>query len=293
MLKVRLFRPFSIEHLLAVLPAHGALDRGARPHQGAGLRRASRCCSDVTVGAGRRRGSGSARRRCPASSAVATACRRRSSRRRWCKAVFDELAADAPRAPIHGRHPRRRLRLVAARSTTPSTSSRTTCTRALFYGLGADGTVSATRRASRSSARRRRSVVQGHFEYDSKKAGSTTVSHLRFGPRPIRSTYRIRRASFVAVHDPEFLERRDVLDVGDAGATVLLNTSVPPDAALGIACRARSRTLLVERRCRLFVIDGYAVAERARARAPHQHGHADLLLRALRGAARSTRRCGT
>jgi pyruvate-ferredoxin/flavodoxin oxidoreductase len=71
--------------------------------------------------------------------------------------------------------------------------------------------------------------AQGYFVYDSKKAGSVTVSHLRFGPRPIESSYLVQRAGFVACHQPSFLERIDVLERAGHGATFLLNTPHGPD----------------------------------------------------------------
>jgi pyruvate-ferredoxin/flavodoxin oxidoreductase len=135
-------------------------------------------------------------------------------------------------------------------------------TSAVFFGLGADGTVSANKATIKIIGEETALWAQGHFEYDSRKAGSTTTSHLRFGPRPIRSTYRIRRAQFVGIHDPGFLERRDVLDAAAPGATVLLNTTLAPEQVWsGLPREAQER--LVERRCRLFVIDAYRVSEEA------------------------------
>ncbi|MCB0972001.1 MAG: pyruvate:ferredoxin (flavodoxin) oxidoreductase, partial [Acidimicrobiales bacterium] len=133
-------------------------------------------------------------------------------------------------------------------------------TRAVFYGLGADGTVSSNKAAIRIIGDATDRWCQGHFVYDSKKSGSTTVSHLRFGPRPIRATYQIRRAGFVAVHDPGVLERRDVLEVAAPGATVLLNTPVPPDQLWASLPRV-AQEVLAGRGCRLFAIDAAAVAQ--------------------------------
>jgi pyruvate-ferredoxin/flavodoxin oxidoreductase len=96
--------------------------------------------------------------------------------------------------------------------------------RAVFYGLGADGTVGANKNSIKIIGDGTDLHVQGYFVYDSKKSGSVTVSHLRFGPRPIRSTYLIRRATFVACHQFSFLDRMDVLGVADPGATFLLNS---------------------------------------------------------------------
>ncbi|MEI2653751.1 MAG: 2-oxoacid:acceptor oxidoreductase family protein [Microthrixaceae bacterium] len=174
-------------------------------------------------------------------------------------AVFDELAAE---------HPRRRFTVGITDDVThlslpvddPFDIEADDVTRAVFYGLGADGTVSSNKAAIRIIGDATDLWCQGHFVYDSKKSGATTVSHLRFGPRPIRSTYQIRRAGFVAVHDPGFLERLDVLDVADAGATVLINTTVPPEQVWD-SLPIDAQQLLVERRCRLYAIDAYRIAE--------------------------------
>ncbi|MCU0261605.1 MAG: 2-oxoacid:acceptor oxidoreductase family protein, partial [Ilumatobacteraceae bacterium] len=101
---------------------------------------------------------------------------------------------------------------------------------------------------------------QGHFVYDSKKSGATTVSHLRFGPEPIRSTYEIRHADFLAVHAPAFLDRFDVFDRVAPGATVLVNSPVPPEELWSRLPR-RAQEVLVERGARLWVIDAQRVAE--------------------------------
>src|ERR1700680_3551428 len=83
--------------------------------------------------------------------------------------------------------------------------------RALFYGLGADGTVGANKNSIKIIGEETPYFAQGYFVYDSKKSGSMTVSHLRFGPQPIRSTYLITRANFVACHQPTFLDRYDMV----------------------------------------------------------------------------------
>lgn len=134
--------------------------------------------------------------------------------------------------------------------------------RAVFYGLGSDGTVSSNKASIKILGEETNLVAQGHFVYDSKKSGSTTVSHLRFGPQPIRSSYQITRADFVAIHDPHFLDRLDVLERAGMGATVLLNTSTPREQVWDELPREAQETLIA-RRCRLFVIDAYSVAEAA------------------------------
>jgi pyruvate-ferredoxin/flavodoxin oxidoreductase len=133
-------------------------------------------------------------------------------------------------------------------------------TRAVFYGLGSDGTVSANKASIKIIGDATDHACQGHFVLDSKKAGSTTESHLRFGPSPIRSTYLIHRAGFVAVHDPGFLDRLDVLARADEGATVLLNIPGPADEVWAALPR-EVQDVLIERGCRLFAIDAYRLAE--------------------------------
>ncbi|AXS83512.1 pyruvate:ferredoxin (flavodoxin) oxidoreductase [Marinobacter sp. Arc7-DN-1] len=134
--------------------------------------------------------------------------------------------------------------------------------RALFFGLGADGTVSSNKASIKILGEGTDLFAQGHFVYDSKKSGATTVSHLRFGPLPIRSSYQIRQAQFVAVHAPQFLERFDVLEHAAPGATVLLNVPWAPDQAWD-RLSVEAQRVLVERKAHLFVIDAAEVAEKA------------------------------
>ena len=96
--------------------------------------------------------------------------------------------------------------------------------RALFYGLGADGTVGANKNSIKIIGEETDNYAQGYFVYDSKKSGCMTVSHLRFGPQPIRSSYLISSANFVACHQPVFLERYEMLRSLVPGGTFLLNT---------------------------------------------------------------------
>ncbi|HEU4402916.1 MAG TPA: pyruvate:ferredoxin (flavodoxin) oxidoreductase [Candidatus Polarisedimenticolia bacterium] len=142
------------------------------------------------------------------------------------------------------------------------TTERPDTVRAVFYGLGSDGTVGANKNSIKIIAEGTEHHAQGYFVYDSKKAGSTTVSHLRFGPRPIRSTYLIDSAGFVACHQEAFLESVDLLRVAAPGATFLLNTTTPPERAWDRLPREIQETI-IEKRIRLFVIDAYRVAQEA------------------------------
>ncbi len=134
--------------------------------------------------------------------------------------------------------------------------------RAVFYGLGSDGTVGANKNSVKILAEEAGLHAQGYFVYDSKKAGSVTVSHLRFGPRPIRSTYLIQSASFVACHSFELLNRVDVLELAAPGATFLLNSRFGPDEVWEHLPRHVQERIL-EQRLRLFVVDAGRVAREA------------------------------
>jgi len=133
--------------------------------------------------------------------------------------------------------------------------------RAVFYGLGADGTVGANKSSIKIIGEQTRQYAQGYFVYDSKKSGAVTVSHLRFGPRPIRSSYLIRQASFVAVHEWGFLDRYDVLALAAPGATLLLNAPYPAAEVWANLPRELQQTIL-DRKLRVFVIDALDVARR-------------------------------
>jgi len=134
--------------------------------------------------------------------------------------------------------------------------------RCVFYGLGADGTVGANKNSIKIIGDETDFWPQGYFVYDSKKSGALTISHLRFGPRPIRSAYLITRANFIACHQPGFLDKYDVLETADEGATFLLNTPWTPDDVWA-RLPAGVRRTIAARRLRLFVIDADGVAARA------------------------------
>jgi pyruvate-ferredoxin/flavodoxin oxidoreductase len=132
-------------------------------------------------------------------------------------------------------------------------------TRCIFYGLGADGTVGANKNSIKIIGEDTPNFAQGYFVYDSKKSGSTTTSHLRFGPRPIHSTYLISSANFVACHQWFFLEKFDVLKAAAPGATLLLNSVYGPHDVWDKLPRIIQKQL-IEKKIKLYVIDGYKVA---------------------------------
>jgi pyruvate-ferredoxin/flavodoxin oxidoreductase len=134
--------------------------------------------------------------------------------------------------------------------------------RAVFYGLGSDGTVGANKNSVKIIGDLTPRHAQGYFVYDSKKSGSMTVSHLRFGPSSIRSAYLISEADFVACHHAGFLDHLDVLRVARRGATFLLNTSQGPDtvwASLPVEVQHQ----IIDKELEFWVVDGTRVASEA------------------------------
>ncbi|MCX6133907.1 MAG: pyruvate:ferredoxin (flavodoxin) oxidoreductase [Ignavibacteriales bacterium] len=131
--------------------------------------------------------------------------------------------------------------------------------RAIFFGLGADGTVGANKNSIKIIGEDTENYAQGYFVYDSKKSGSTTTSHLRFGPRPIHSCYLITEANFVACHQWFFLEKFDVLQNAVKGGTFLLNSIFGPDEVWAKLPR-HIQEGIIKKQLKFFVIDGYKVA---------------------------------
>ena len=175
------------------------------------------------------------------------------------EAVFAELASTAPRnhfvVGINDDVSRRSLNFDTSFSTEdPDT------VRAVFYGLGADGTVGANKNSIKIIGEDTPNYAQGYFVYDSKKSGAMTISHLRFGRKPIRASYLIERASFVACHQFSFLERIDVLKLAEPGATFLLNSPFSADEVWDHLPQSMQRQILCKK-LRVFVIDAYRVAK--------------------------------
>lgn len=131
--------------------------------------------------------------------------------------------------------------------------------RAMFYGLGADGTVGANKNSIKIIGEETENYAQGYFVYDSKKSGAVTVSHLRFGPTPIRSTYLIQNANFIACHQWNFLERQDVLKNAKEGATFLLNSPYSANEVWDNLPLEIQETI-VRKNLKFYVIDANKVA---------------------------------
>lgn len=175
------------------------------------------------------------------------------------KAVFDELARPEPRTGFT-------LGIIDDVGHTslppdPDFAIETEgVVEAVFYGLGADGTVGANKNSVKIIAEDAGLHAQGYFVYDSHKSGAQTVSHLRFGPHPIRAPYLIQRASFVACHQFGFVERTDVLRLAAPGAVFLLNAPYGPDEVWGQLPRAMQQRI-IDLGLRFYVIDASRVAQ--------------------------------
>jgi pyruvate-ferredoxin/flavodoxin oxidoreductase len=258
---VKLYRPFSVADFVAVLPstvrAIGVLDRTKEPGAiGEPLYqdvvtalaeardvRGVRLQPDLQV-IGGRYGLGS-KEFSPA----------------MVKAVFDELAKPAPKRhftvgivdDVTGLS----LKVNESFQVEPAGS-----VRAVFYGLGADGTVGANKNSIKIIGEETDNWAQGYFVFDSKKSGAMTISHLRFGPRPIAAPYLVAEASFVGCHQYAFLERYDVLECAAPGGVFLLNAPHGPDDVWDELPFEIQREI-VQKRLRFFVIDAYAVAKAA------------------------------
>ena len=174
------------------------------------------------------------------------------------KAVFDNLKQKQPKnhftVGINDDVSHTSLPVDAEFSTEPDN-----VIRAMFYGLGADGTVGANKNSIKIIGEGTENYAQGYFVYDSKKSGSMTVSHLRFGPEPIRSTYLVSRANFVACHLPTFLEQFDMVKPLIPGGTFLLNTPYSKDE-IWSKLPTPLQEQLIAKKAKFYVIDATKVA---------------------------------
>ncbi len=263
LLKVRLFRPFDKDAFLAALPrtarAITVLDRTKEPGAAG-----EPLYMDVLTALGETfthvYGNGS-RPKFPAWPNLVGGRYGLSSKEftpAMAKAVFDELGRERPRnhftVGIYDDVTFRSLAYPESFSTeNPGT------TRAIFYGLGSDGTVGANKNSIKIIGEETPNHAQGYFVYDSKKSGSITVSHLRFGPEPIRSSYLIRQANFIGCHEFQFLGRMDVLEAAEPGGVFFLNSPFGPDEVWQHFPR-RIQQQIIEKKLKFYVVDGYAVA---------------------------------
>jgi pyruvate-ferredoxin/flavodoxin oxidoreductase len=260
MLKVRLYRPFAVKQFIEALPKSvksiAVLDRTKEPGAVgeplyvdvlAALREAkdagfSPFAADPRVVGGRYGLS---------SKEFTPAC---------VKAVFDELAKPAPKVHftvgIVDDVTHLSLTVDPEFDIEPIDM-----VRGVFFGLGSDGTVGANKNSIKIIAEETENDGQGYFVYDSKKAGAVTISHLRFGPRKIRSTYLIKRANFVACHQFSFLDRYDMTGYAVPGGIFLLNAPYGKDEIWDHLPREVQQDL-IEKRLKFYVIDAVEVARK-------------------------------
>ncbi len=260
-LKVRLYRPFSLEHFMKSLPSTvkslATLDRTKEPGAvGEPL------YTDVITALSEGMGTGIAPfQTFPRVIGGRYGLSSKEFTPAMVKAVFDEMLKDKPRnhftVGINDDVTHTSLEYDPSFSTEdPKT------VRAVFFGLGADGTVGANKNSIKIIGEDTENYAQGYFVYDSKKSGSVTVSHLRFGPKPIHSTYLISKANFVACHQFSFLERLDVLKAAQPGATFLLNSPFGPEEVWDNMPRT-IQDEIIKKQLRFFVIDAVKVAHSA------------------------------
>jgi len=259
LLKVRLFRPFSVEHFVNALPktvkSIAVLDRTKEP--GA---TGEPLYMDVVTALNESLASGSSPLR--AMPRVVGGRYGLSSKEftpALVKAVLDEIKKDKPKnhftVGIKDDVTHTSLEYDPEFSVEPED-----VVRSIFFGLGADGTVGANKNSIKIIGEDTDFYAQGYFVIDSKKSGSTTVSHLRFGPRPFHSTYLVNKANFVACHQWFFLEKFDVLKAAVPGGTFLLNSIYGPDEVWD-KLPLHIQKALIEKKLKFYVIDGYKVAQ--------------------------------
>ncbi|MBP7274990.1 MAG: pyruvate:ferredoxin (flavodoxin) oxidoreductase [Kiritimatiellae bacterium] len=257
LLIVRLYRPFSVSSFLAALPktvrSIAVLDRTKEPGAAG-----EPLYQDVITALGESLSSG-ARASMPRVIGGRYGLSSKEFTPAMVKAVFDELAKTSPKNHF----------TVGIRDDVSNTSLEVDDTfmiepdsvvRAMFFGLGADGTVGANKNSIKIIGEETDMYAQGYFVYDSKKAGSRTVSHLRFGPEPIRSPYLIQSANFIGCHQFIFLEQVDVLKYAQPGGTFLLNTSpYTPDEVWDKLPRTVQEQI-ISKKLKMYAIDGSKVA---------------------------------
>ncbi len=252
--QVRLFRPFPAAHLVAALPpstrAIAVLDRTKEPGaMGEPL------YLDVVAALAEQ---WPAAQRAPAVIGGRYGLSSKEFTPAMVRGVLAELAAERPR-----RHFTVGIRDDVSHSSIDYDPGYVLepegAVSAIFYGLGADGTVGANKNTIKIIGEEPGFHAQGYFVYDSRKSGSQTTSHLRFGPRPIRAPYLVQSASFVGCHQFGFLERIDVLAAAAPGATFLLNSPYGPGEVWERLPRPVQERI-IERGIALWVIDAYRVA---------------------------------
>ncbi|GEA14538.1 pyruvate-flavodoxin oxidoreductase [Moorella sp. E308F] len=251
LIKVRLYRPFSAEHFLKVLPASvqriAVLDRTKEPgaageplYEDVRAVLAENGRNILVVGG--RYGLGS-----------------KEFSPSMVKAVFDNLAADTPRnhftVGIIDDVTNTSLEIKEYIDTAPKGTFR-----CKFFGLGSDGTVGANKNSIKIISDHTELYAQGYFEYDAKKSGGVTISHLRFGPQPIKSCYLIDQADLIACHNPSYVTRYDLLEGIKPGGIFLLNSPWSAEE-MEIRLPAAMKRTIASKKLRFFNIDAVKVAQ--------------------------------
>ena len=260
-LKVRLYRPFSVEAFIAAIPASvksiAVLDRTKEPG----------CVGeplylDVITALAEARSTGLSQFACePVVIGGRYGLGSKEFDPAMAKGVFDELLRERPKNHF----------TVGINDDVTGTSldydplfniEPADVVRAVFFGLGADGTVGANKNSIKIIGEETSNFAQGYFVYDSKKSGAMTISHLRFGPRPISAHYLITQANFVACHQATFIEKFDVLGYAAPKAVFLLNTPHSAETVWG-TLPLEVQKQIVEKELKFYVIDASAVSRAA------------------------------
>ncbi len=259
--KVHLYRPFSVRHFVAALPATvksiAVLDRTKEPGaEGEPLYKdvvtaLQEAAAEGLLDAGK----------LPRVIGGRYGLSSKEFTPAMVKGVLDELAKDKPKNHF----------TVGINDDVSGTSldydpgfstESDKVVRAMFFGLGSDGTVGANKNSIKIIGQETDNYAQGYFVYDSKKAGARTISHLRFGPDPIHSTYLIQSASFIGCHQFVFVEQIDMLKYASEGAVFLLNAPYKADEVWDKLPR-RVQEQIIAKKLRFYVIDAYSVARKA------------------------------
>jgi pyruvate-ferredoxin/flavodoxin oxidoreductase len=257
-IKVRLYRPFSIAHFVDALPSTvkvvAALDRTKEPGAiGEPL------YQDIVTALNESIGQGNAPFVAPRVIGGRYGLSSKEFTPAMIKGLFDEMAKPEPKnhftLGIHDDVTHTSIAYDPNFDIEPDDVFR-----GMFWGLGSDGTVGANKNSIKIIGEETPNYAQGYFVYDSKKSGARTISHLRFGPRPIHSTYLINQANFVAVHQFGFLEKYDVLAKAAKGATFLLNSPYSVDEVWNHLPR-RVQEQIINKKIKLYAIDAYSVAK--------------------------------
>jgi pyruvate-ferredoxin/flavodoxin oxidoreductase len=257
-IKVRLYRPFSLSHFVNALPASvkniAVLERTKEPgSNGEPMYHDVITALNETVSAGE-----APVKQMPRVIGGRYGLSSKDFTPAMVKAVFDELKKDKPKNHF----------TVGINDDVTHTSldydpsfsiESDTVVRCMFWGLGADGTVGANKNSIKIIGEETDNYAQGYFVYDSRKSGAMTISHLRFGPEEFKSHYLVHEADFVACHQFNFLEKYDVLKNARKGATFLLNSIYGPDEVWNHLPR-ETQEAIIQKELKFYVIDAYEVA---------------------------------